>query len=314
MQTQDSAHWGGDNKRLMKASWELGVMLHWVLTSVLTFPKICFWKANFGQFLGTNKHIWRKHKVPHGWASPLLFWFVAAISVQTSCDVFSVLYPGLIFGDRPHILNLIFSHSVLLFWSLFFPPHYCDLFNLYASLLVYSVNKWTKQSHSEYTQSFSWLPSFCFGQVEVQPPERDSPPILHMKFSLRVIRSTTQWKKGIISYVAMNGAFQSLKKITHDVISYLRWGLRFYIFNRKPGLQTGLEREGHLKEGTSLYNMTYDIMLIKTVYTCSKQPRADCHRGWRRRHNRLDVRIMELRFIDNVALGCKHEMWQTWCV
>ncbi len=201
--TQEHAHtrlWGGDNKRLMKASWELGVMLHWVLTSVLTFPKICFRKANFGKFLGTIRHIWRRHEALHRRASPFLFWFMATtISAQTSCDVFSVLYPGLILGDRPHILNLIFSHSVLLFWSefwsLFFPPLYWDLFNLYASLLVHRVNKWTKQNHSEYTQSFTWLPSFCFGQVEVQPPERDSPPILHMKVRIVVTRSTSKWKK-----------------------------------------------------------------------------------------------------------------------
>lgn len=143
---------------LLKAYCGLGGIVHRGLTSRLHSLKMVVY------FLQNKKrHIWRKFE--------MLQWFWTSqksisiplwdILVQTSCDLFSDLYPGLTLVDRPHIPNPnIFSPGgvVLLwfFWSLFFPVYYWGLFNLNVSLLVYSINKWTTQKHSEHTHSFTW--------------------------------------------------------------------------------------------------------------------------------------------------------------
>lgn len=54
--------------------------------------------------------------------------------------------------------------SALRFGHLF-PLHYCNLFNL----LVCGVNTWMGQSHSEYTQSFTWQQGPCLVELEDRP-------------------------------------------------------------------------------------------------------------------------------------------------
>lgn len=115
--------------RLRKASWELGVMLHWLVTSRLTFPEICF-----------SDTFWRKTR----------------ITSATCCDVFSGLCPGWI-SVHSELMNLIFSLSLLWLHSEFgwFRRHYYNLFNPFVYIF-------TKQSHSECTQSFAWHTVFLF--------------------------------------------------------------------------------------------------------------------------------------------------------
>lgn len=144
--------------------------------------------------------------LPRGWrslkfVSRARFWRKTRITSATCCDVFSGLCPGWI-SVQSDLMNLIISLSLLSLRSEFwwFPRHYYNLFNP----LVYIF---TKQSHSECSQSFAWHTGFCFGQVDVQPLEKglskhfidDIQFIIHQEKQ----RCTTY-------YMAMNGAFQSL--------------------------------------------------------------------------------------------------------